>query len=336
MNLFGKSNLFAPLQTVDGAVNLTIVMILVLALLVVSVILKLPVLQVLHKFTTWVIRKVGKIISKKEKAYHRDLEIGRITEQRTKYKLYKFLSELIIDLGMSNSGITPYELLTITTVVVIVVTGIVCQLLFGNAFLTIAMGPIATVGTFCAMYTRANIAHDTRIEAVIEAENIICNTIKVGVLVAVRESLDVIPKTVRPDFKTFVDNVEQKNYHIKTALLELNQSLGSVADDFIKKCIVFELEEEHGIAGMFADIVEINNINMEMRTNMKRKFEEVKTNFIIGASMIFVFLFGVLAIFEDVRVFYLTTAIGQIIMAIDLLLLILEFVYITYLRAQEL
>ena len=34
--------------------------------------------------------------------------------------------------------------------------------------------------------------------------------------------------------------------------MELNAQLGSVADDFIKKCIVFEMEEEHGIAGMFA------------------------------------------------------------------------------------
>jgi hypothetical protein len=202
--------------------------------------------------------------------------------------------------------------------------------------MVIIMGPIVLVGVFCVMYTRANVAHDTRIEAVIEAENIICNNIKVGVVVAVRDSLDVLPKTVRQDFKDFVDNMEQKNYHIKTALLELNAKLGSVADDFIKKCIVFELEEEHGIAGMFQDIVEINNINMEMRTTMKRKFEEVKTEFIIGAAMIFVFLIGVLAIFPNVRDFYFHNGLGQVIIAADVLLLIIEFVYITYLRAQEL
>jgi len=336
MKLFGDSSIFTPLQTVEGAVNLTIICLVVLALLVLSVILKLPIIQVVHKFVNWIMKKVGKIINKKEKAYHRDLEIGKIDKKRTTYKLYNFLSELVIDLGMSHSGITPYELLTITTFIVLLVTAIICQLLFSNVFMTIFMGPIAVVGVFCVMYTRANIAHDTRIESVIEAENILCNNIKAGVLVAVRDSLDVLPKTVRQDFKTFVDNVEQKNYHIKTALMELNIALGSIADDFIKKCIVFELEEEHGIAGMFADIVEINNINMEMRTNMKRKFEEVKTSFIIGASMIFLFLGGVIAIFPDVRDFYFTTGMGQIVLAIDVLILVLEFVYITYLRAQEL
>ena len=96
------------------------------------------------------------------------------------------------------------------------------------------------------------------------------------------------------------------------------------------------MEEEHGIAGMFQDIVEINNINLEMRVEMKRKFEEVKSEFKIGAAMIFAFLGGVLAIFPNVREFYFTTWIGQLIIAIDVLLLILEYVFITYLRAQEL
>jgi hypothetical protein len=296
----------------------------------------LPIIQLLHKFVKFVAKIFAKAINKKEEAYHRDIEIGKINQKRTKVKLYRFLSDLIIDLDLLKSGITPYELLTLTCILVVIVTGIVCKMLFGSFFMTILMAPVAIVGTFCVMYTRANIAHDTRIESVIEAENIICNNITVGVVVAVRESLDVIPKTVRQDFKNFLDNVEQKNYHIKTALLELNAHLGGIADDFIKKCIVFEMEEEHGIAGMFQDIVEINNIKMELRTEMKRKFEEVKWDFIVGAGMIFAFLCGVLIIYPTVRDFYFKTAIGQLIIAVDALLLIIEFVYITYLRAKEL
>ena len=69
---------------------------------------------------------------------------------------------------------------------------------------------------------------------------------------------------------------------------------------------------------------------------MKRKFEEVVTEFIMGASMIFIFLGGVLAIYPDIAKFYLKTPLGQIIIALDCLILIGEFVYITYLRAKEL
>ena len=98
---------------------------------------------------------------------------------------------------------------------------------------------------------------------------------------------------------------------------------------------MFEMEEEHGIEGMFGDIVEINNINLEMRTEMKRKFEEVKSEFKIGATMIFAFLGGVLVIFPTVRDFYFQNWIGQLIIAIDILLLILEYVYLTYCKTGK-
>lgn len=333
--MFGNS-IFSSLGTNGGATSAAIFMIVLLSILLLIKISNLPFFKLVLSFINFLLSIFGKFINKQEENYHRDLAIGKIDEKRKTYKLYNFLNELIIDLGLVRTGVTPYELLFIVCTLTFIVTAILCKIVFGSFLMTIVMFPVVIIGVFCVMYTKANLAHDQRIENVIEAENIICNNIKVGVVVAVRDSLDVLPKEIRPDFKDFIDNIEQQNYHIKTALLELNAHLGSVADDFIKKCIVFEMEEEHGIAGMFQDIVEINNINLEMRTEMKRKFEEVKSEFKIGATMIFAFLGGVLAIFPNVREFYFSTWVGQLIIAIDVLLLILEYVYITYLRAQEL
>lgn len=333
--MFGNS-IFSSLGTNGGATSAAIFMIVLLSILLLIKISNLPFFKLVLSFINFLLSIFGKFINKQEENYHRDLAIGKIDEKRKTYKLYNFLNELIIDLGLVRTGVTPYELLFIVCTLTFIVTAILCKIVFGSFLMTIVMFPVVIIGVFCVMYTKANLAHDQRIENVIEAENIICNSIKVGVVVAVRDSLDVLPKEIRPDFKDFIDNIEQQNYHIKTALLELNAHLGSVADDFIKKCIVFEMEEEHGIAGMFQDIVEINNINLEMRTEMKRKFEEVKSEFKIGATMIFAFLGGVLAIFPNVREFYFSTWVGQLIIAIDVLLLILEYVYITYLRAQEL
>ena len=210
-----------------------------------------------------------------------------------------------------------------------------CEILFRSLLMAFVLFPIVLAGVICILYTRANVAHDRRIEAIIEAENIICNNIANGVLVAAKQSINVLPTEVRGEFRDFIDNIESKNYHVRTALLELNANLGSVADDFIKKCIVFETEEETGIVGMFRDVVEVNNIKTEMRVEMRRRFEEVKQNFLLGASMILIFLGGVIAIFEDVRAFYFNTLIGQLILALDILILISEFVYITYLRAKD-
>ena len=299
-------------------------------------ILNINIFVIINNIIKLSFKAFGKFINKRETNYHRDVLIGKIDEKRKRVKIYRFLNDLSIDLGLKAQGATPYEFLFVTAILTLLATIMLCELLFGNFFMTFFMFPIMLCGVICTLYTKANVAHDKRIEEIIEAENIICNSINSGVIVAVKESINVIPAGVRGEFKDFIDNIESKNYHVRTALTELNNSLGSVADDFIKKCIVFELEEEHGLADMFKDVVEVNNIKMEMRIEMKRRFEEVKQQFIIGATMIFVFLFGVLAIYEDVRAFYLNTPIGQIIIGIDALILIAEFVYITYLRAQEL
>lgn len=282
------------------------------------------------------IKAIGNFISTQEKRYHRDVAIGKLTEKRMKVKAYKFLNDLVIDLGLKNKGVTPYEFLFLVSVSSFIVSVILGKFIFGSFLLGMVVSPITFIAVMCGLYTRANIAHDARIEAIIEAENIISNNIKEGVVVAVRNSLDMIPPIIRQEFMDFLDNIEHKNFHIRTALLELGNSLGSVADDFIKKCIVFEMEEEHGLASMFKDVVEINNIKTKFRTEMKRKFEEVSTEFVIGALMIFVFLGGTMAIFENVANFYLRTFLGQLILVFDLLILVAEFVYITYLRAKEL
>ena len=335
-DLFKEGSIFSFVNTVSGAVTLAIGFIVLSLLIIVFKITKLNPFQLILKFLSWLIKKFGKIINSKELAYHRDLAIGKLDEKKNRVKIYRFLNDLIIDLGFKQKGATPYEFLFIVLVCVLFITIAFCQIVFNNILMAFIMYPIIFVASLCVLYTRANIAHDQRIEAVIEAENMICNNISNGVVVSVKTVLNVLPSQVRADFKDFIDNIEYKNYHIRTALLELNLNLGSVADDFIKKCIVFETEEEHGIVGMFRDIVEINSIKMEMRTEMKHQFEEVKTQFTIGALMIFVFVAGVIAIYPDVGNFYLRTPIGQIILCLDALLFVSEYVYITYLRAKEL
>lgn len=335
-DLFKEGSLFSFVNTTGGAVTLAVFAVVILSIMIIVQITGLNIFELFLKFLSWLLKIFGEFINKRETIYHRDLEVGKINEKRQTVKIYRFLNDLTIDLGLKQKGATPYEFLFIVAVCTLFGAIALCQALFGSLLMTIIMYPILFAAVLCILYTRANIAHDTRIEAVIEAENIICNNISSGVVAAVRGSLDVMPQQVRGNFKDFLDNIEHKNYHIRTALLELNAHLGSVADDFIKKCIVFETEEEHGISGMFRDVVEINNIKMEMRTEMKRKFEEVKTQFIIGGAMIFTFLGGVLALYKDVAHFYLKTPIGQIILALDALILVIEFVYITYLRAKEL
>ncbi len=331
MGQFGKY-----MTTTHGVTATVTVVLIALALFTIFFIFNLKVGDIALRISSIVVKVTGKNINKFEQNYQRDLEIGKIHDKTVRMKSYKFLNDLTIDLGYKRKGVTPYELLFFIIIGSLVVSLVIGALIFSSMLLSILAYPLVFVTIGCVLYTKANIAHDNRIDAVIMAENIISNNIDKGVLVAVKSSIDNMPPSLQPDFKDFIDDIEVKNSYVKTALLDLNNKLGSVADDFIQKCITLELEEEAGLAGIFKDVVEVNNIKSEFRIDMKRKFEEVMTEFIIGSLIIFSFLGGAIWLYPILQTFYFRFIIGQILLLGDALLIIGEFVYITFLRAQEL
>lgn len=332
---------YVPVSTVESTVDLRFVIMVIIVdtvamnYIVWTKILDIDILGYVKRFVYWALGSVGKKIAVKENRYHRDLEVGKINSKTKKVAIYRFFNDLIIDLGLKKKGCTPYEFMLFVILSAFLIAVFICEFIFQNRILLILLAPLVFAAELCFFYTRANVAHDKRIDAVIESENVICNDIRSGVVVGVRNSLALMPEIVRGDFKVFLDNVENKNYHIKTALLELNNNLGSIADDFIKQCIVFELEEEHGISGMFQDIVAVNNIKTELRNNAKRKYEETMQQFIIGAGAVIVFLGGAIAVYPELTEFYLHNTWGQFLICLDAFILLMEYVFITKMKAKK-
>lgn len=329
------NGLLASLSTAKGVTYVAVLVLAVLVLVSLSMMFRINYFRTLKKVTDFLAKRIGRRIVGYERRYYRDLTIGRLHQKRLRVRTYRFLNDLIIDLGLKRRGATPYEFLFFVIVAAVIVA-IAAGALLGSKGMAILLFPIIFAAIMCGLYTKANLAHDGRIDSVIEAENIISNNIKGGVVVSIRSSVDLMPENIRSEFKDFLDNVEHKNYHVVTALMELNNNLGTVADDFIKKCIMFETEEEHGYAGIFRDVVEINNIKTAIRNDTKRKFEKVKTDFMLSVTITFTFLLGSMIIYEIIAAFYLQTGLGNILLAMDAFFVVLEFVVITWLRAKEL
>lgn len=322
------------LSTMSGAVDFAIFAIIVVFLMIVISNLELKPSQRMKKLTSKSISYIGRKVRTSESDYRRNCEIGQYKKTGLRVKFYNLLNDLTIDLGLKTKGTSPYELFFFILAFSAMITMLASLIMFSSLFMGFVSYPFVVVAVICALYTKGNIAHENRINAVIEAENIICNNIEKGVRVAVRNSLSSFPKEVQPEFQDFLHELEDSTF-ITTALLNLNDKLGSVADKFISKCIKFELYEEHGTAGTFKDIVEMNTYKTQTRIRMARSFEQVMTEFKVCAGMILIFLVGVMAIYPYVRNLYFTTGLGQFVLLIDFLLFIAEFVIITYLRAKD-
>lgn len=323
------------LKDLKTAVFLATILIIILFFVLAVKVFKIDIMSYARKIPLAISKVVGRRVGLREKRYHRDIAIGILNEKSRRVKVYRFLNDLTIDLNLKKLGATPYSFLFLVLVGSIVLALLFSELVFSSWVFGIILSPIAFAFIMCILYTRANIAHDARIEAVIESENIICNSIKDGVKVAVRNSLSIISEIVREQYKDFLNELDN-NVDIRTALLELGNSLGSISADFIKKCIVFELEEEEGFAEMFQDIVELNNRRKENRTKMKRRFEEIVNGFLISTGIVSALLVGVIALYPFIANFYFNTTGGRVLLGLDMLVVVSIFVYITYLRAQEL
>ena len=328
-------SVYKYLGTSNGVTVGAISILVLVAFIYILTVIKFRPSEWIVKLAAKSLRYTGRKVNKAERDYARNTEMGRYKHKSIRVRIYKFLNDLTIDLNLKEVGYTPHTLLLLISLVSLLVSIVISLIVFNNLWLLVFSYPLVLVTVSCFLYTKANIAHDARIDDVIAAENIISNSISKGVVVSVRQNLDSFPVKLQPVFREFVDNIETRNTHIKTALLELNNNLGSVADDFIQKCITFELEEEHGLVGIFNDVVEVNGIKSEFRIYMKRKFEDVMLDFIISNVMILFFLGGAISIYPILQKFYFKNIIGQLMLMADALIIIIEFVYITYLKAQE-
>ena len=317
--------------SINTAVTLAVLLLVVIIFMGVAHIRKNSLKKDIKNIARWTLKGAGRFVRKKERDLHRDLETGRKKDRKT----YRFLNDLIIDIGLKRLGMTPYMFLFMVIVISFVLGALLSQILFGGWGWTIVLFPISGIMTICLLYTKANIEHDKRIDEIIEVECLISNTIRNGVVVAVRENITLMPEKVRGDYEQFLYDVQEHNFHIQVALEALADRLGSSSEEFIRKCIAFETNDESGLEDSFKDTVLINNIRMQQRIEMRKTFESVTRQFAISVLMIFVFLGGVIAMYPVVRDFYFTNFFGQLLIIIDMLIVIGEFVYITYLRAKN-
>ena len=80
--MLGGSNIFSALGDIEGTITLAVVCIIILAGLILVKLTNLPFFKLLKQFGMSMYNLLGKFLKKREKLYHRDLEIGKIDEKR--------------------------------------------------------------------------------------------------------------------------------------------------------------------------------------------------------------------------------------------------------------
>lgn len=276
------------------------------------------------------------LFSMAQKTERKKLEAVQSGQKAKKtLSVYQWLYRICNTLWGSRD-ISPYVFLTLVTIAAVGCGILVSVLLLGGIGYAIIMVPVCEAAILAYYYTKANKRERHRIKALLEAINTVSSNMKGGIVPAVRESINSIDASVRYMFTDFLDAVEVRNTHVVTALGDLRRDMTPVGDDFVRKAITFEQGEERGLSDVFKDVIEVNNMKIRMMQKQEDAFKKVEFDFKVSTLGIFGFLVGVLAIYGDVRHWYFSTSIGSLILVVDAVLLLAEYVYMISLRARAL
>ncbi len=183
------------------------------------------------------------------------------------------------------------------------------------------------IAAFTYFIMQARIAEAKKIEAVMDAEDLICPMAKEGVLVAIKkvlENKDYLSPSIRPFFVQFVDNCESLGFSFNKAMQILNRQLGPKFDNFAKKAVVFESNERKGMADIFLDIVDENAALREINARKNIAFRKMNREFILKTLMIAVFvLYSLMG--EGYRDFMIGTDVGKIVNSVAIIAVCLSF-----------
>ncbi len=207
-------------------------------------------------------------------------------------------------------------------------------LLFKNITLSVLASLSMLVAGFTYFMMQSRMAESAKIEAIMDAEDLLCPLARDGVLVAVKkilESQDFISPLIRHYFVQFVDNCENHGYTFKRAMEVLNRNLGPKFKSFAEKAVIFEYNERKGMADIFLDIVEENAALREINARKNRIFREMNREFIIKSSLILLFVFYSMT-GQSLREFMLGTDLGRAINGIAVIAVCLSFARCQYLQ----
>lgn len=276
-------------------------------------------------------KKIGVFTTKKEYAIqryvyqHRNSPIAR---------LYTWVNNQIISLGLKNLGITPMGYLMFWAFVAVVLTVIISILSGLGLFMT---GLFWLVIYVCLLVmTRVIVSEkmERRENDVMDAIDLIIPEIGNGVKNSILRYQDNFPVSLRSEFKAFVSNIQDRGYTFNDAMYILSDQLGLIFYDFAQKAIFYEAIGEADMVDIFSDITETNRIRRELRDKNTVVFNNLKVSFIASSFITFGYFLFLMATDSFSRSFFLHETVGKFLLLVIMIVVFGVLSFITTIKSR--
>lgn len=228
-------------------------------------------------------------------------------------KLYWFVNDLIINMGMKVSGVTPLGFLLFWAIIALILS-VFCTVILRLGFIgVIPLFFILLV--FEIVLIRVSISEkiERREACIMDAVDLIIPELRNGVKNAILFQKQNFSPLIVDDFNEFDINVNQRKMSFNDAMMILSDNLGMLFRDFAQKAISFEQSGDLDMLDIFVEIIETNRLRRELRDINNVRFSAIRRDFIVSSALMIAYAFYAMATDKFTRVFLTSTTFGKFI-----------------------
>ena len=249
-------------------------------------------------------------------------------------KLYMWVNEQLIALGLKREGNTPFGYLMFWALISCII-GIVTVFTLS---LSLWMMPLLCIILFVCLLIMTRVMVSERMEKreadVMNAVDLIVPEVRNGVKNAIITYKDNFAPSLREDFAAFIANIQDRGYTFSDAMYILADNLGLVFYDFAQKAIYYEAIGESEMLDIFSDITETNRLRRQLRDENKGIFANLKTSFTVSSLMTVGYFCFLMFTDSFSRNFFLVEPYGQLLLIVIILVIFLVLAYISTIRSR--
>lgn len=252
------------------------------------------------------------------------------------YAIYHYYDDILVSLEMKNDGVTVTGLLVFMIFTSLAVA-LFAIFLMGATNIFVIISVIGAVFYFeTTIFKLMSVSKYEKREAeIMDAVDLLVSDIKSGVYNAIVRYKDSFHPDVRPYFLEFIDDIQNKGYGFKQAMLLLNDRLGMTFTEFAHKAILYEEKADKTMDDIFSSIIEVNRQRRSLRYINNIEFANLRTQFLVSFAAIIGY--AIMSMFIDswIRNFIFSPA-GVIMIIVDIVIVTVVLNYMAVIKSKSL
>lgn len=249
-------------------------------------------------------------------------------------KLYSWINEQLIALGLKRAGVTPVGYLIFWAIMAVILGTVLGFILHMGVTLTVSFWFISLACMLIMTRVMVSERMERREADVMNAIDLIVPEVGSGVKNAIVTYKDNFAPSLREDFAAFVINIQDRGYTFADAMYILADNLGIIFQDFAQKAIHYEAVGEKEMIDIFTDLTETNRLRRQLRDENNSAFANLKASFLISTAMTFGYFVFLMITDDFSRIFFLTNPIGKVLLVIIVMVVFLVLAYITTIKSK--